>query len=178
MRCFVAIDLPQDIINELQRVQLELSRADAGMKLVAPEKVHLTIAFLGEVDSMEVENCKAALNSVKCNSFRARLGNVGFFSPEYIRIIFVELEPANEFINLNKLVYSELSKFCRLDNRFHPHITLARVKSIGDRARFLEVAKDTKVKPLEFNVKSFSLKKSSLRDGEYVYEDLAGFTLT
>ncbi len=51
MRCFVAIDMPQELRDRLVRLQDELRRAEADVRWVRPETLHLTLRFLGEIDA-------------------------------------------------------------------------------------------------------------------------------
>lgn len=45
IRCFVAVDLPEEIKSHLPSIQERLSMD--GLKLVEPELVHITLKFLG-----------------------------------------------------------------------------------------------------------------------------------
>ena len=46
IRCFVAVDLPREMRDEIGRLQGQI--ATEGMRLVRPELVHVTIKFLGD----------------------------------------------------------------------------------------------------------------------------------
>lgn len=48
MRFFVALDLPETVKQELSVVQQKIKQLIPGAKLTDPEKLHLTIAFVGE----------------------------------------------------------------------------------------------------------------------------------
>ena len=48
MRFFIALDIPPDSREELTGVQEKLKTLIPGAKLTDPEKLHLTIAFVGE----------------------------------------------------------------------------------------------------------------------------------
>ncbi|OGE15493.1 2'-5' RNA ligase [Candidatus Daviesbacteria bacterium RIFCSPHIGHO2_12_FULL_37_11] len=50
MRFFIALDLPEVTRNELKEVQEKLKPLIPGAKFTDPEKLHLTIAFVGEQD--------------------------------------------------------------------------------------------------------------------------------
>lgn len=50
MRFFIALDLPEESKNELFEVQEKLKPLIPGAKFTDPEKLHLTIAFIGEQD--------------------------------------------------------------------------------------------------------------------------------
>ena len=49
MRCFIAIEVPEDLQEALGRVQKKLQRAAADVKWAAPRTIHLTTKFLGDI---------------------------------------------------------------------------------------------------------------------------------
>lgn len=176
MRCFIAIDLPDEIKNELKRIQNLLS--NASMKLVEPDNLHLTLAFLGEVTDFEVNQIKETLKQIRQEKFIAHLGNIGVFPSEsFIRVAWVALEPAEKFKELNKKIILAIKQTLKVDERFESHVTLARVKFIQDKKKFIEKLEKIQVKHLEFKVDSFALKKSTLTRTGPVYEDIVKFSL-
>jgi hypothetical protein len=62
MRCFVAIALPEPVKKLLVQVQDTLRRADADVKWVEEENLHLSLKFLGEVDEEAVSRLKGILS--------------------------------------------------------------------------------------------------------------------
>ena len=57
MRLFVAIPLPEDIGDGLSRICAGVP----GAKWVAPENLHITLRFIGEVDGGAFHDIAAAL---------------------------------------------------------------------------------------------------------------------
>ena len=53
IRCFVAVDLPEEMRDEIGRLQSQI--ATKGLRLVRPELVHITIKFLGDVPEAKVD---------------------------------------------------------------------------------------------------------------------------
>lgn len=51
MRIFVALSLPQTAVDMLCAVQDRLLESGSGGRLVPPENMHITLRFLGELDS-------------------------------------------------------------------------------------------------------------------------------
>ena len=66
MRTFVAIDLPLPVQMALGSVGAQLRAALPGQRLrwVAPDHIHLTIKFLGEISSLQAEALAADLLAV------------------------------------------------------------------------------------------------------------------
>lgn len=171
MRVFIAIDLPEEIKNELARLQ-EMLPEFLGSK-TAKENLHLTLKFLGELDSAQIEQVRLKLREIKTKVIKARLSELGVFNENFVRIIWIHLSGAE---HLQQQIDENLQELFPKEERFMSHITLARVKAIKERKSFLEIIKSIKPKWLEFPISSFSLKKSILA-GKPVYEDIETYEL-
>ncbi len=85
MRCFIAVDINEDIrgrVGELGNIlRGDLGSEDGGIKWVDPERMHLTLKFLGEVkDSDLMEVCRIVESvAVEYNSFSVEVCKVGVF---------------------------------------------------------------------------------------------------
>ncbi len=174
MRLFLAIELSKEVKNELIKTQEEL-KAFLDAKFVEKENLHLTLKFFGDVEDKKVGEMVEKLKRVKFKSFLSGLEGIGFFpSEKMIRVLWVGVEPREKIEGL----YQEIEKvFGNNPERFESHITLARIKSLQDKNEFLDKIKQVKVKPLEFEVREFVLKKSTLTPNGPVYEDVERFNL-
>jgi len=173
MRCFICIDLPREVQNELARVQSELPK-DAKLVIVNTKHIHLTLKFLGDIDENKAERVKDLLKKLNFQKFKARISQTGIFpTPSFIRVIWAGLEPREEFNKLHAIVEKILSlEEFQPDKEWQNHATLARVKAINDKKEFTENLKKIKVKPIEFTVDNIKLKKSTLTPDGPIYEDL------
>ena len=90
MRCFASIDLSKESINEIQRLQQIIKPHFIG-KLTEVENIHLTLKFLGEVEEDTVNKIKRRLSSIKQTSFQLTLLNIGVFSRQFIKIIWIKV---------------------------------------------------------------------------------------
>src|ERR1700704_3928601 len=86
MRLFVAVDLPEEtkrlIAREQKLIAAPLVRSGGSLKLVAPERMHLTLLFLGEVQEARVPAVTEAMNTaVDRAAFDMALGGAGVFPP-------------------------------------------------------------------------------------------------
>lgn len=182
MRCFIAIDLPNEAKKELNRIQEEISKLaneKSKLKFVEPKNLHLTLKFLGELSDAEVNKIKETLRNIKFEKFSAKLSGIGVFpSPSYIRVVWVGLQPAQLLKELHDKIDSALAGIAiKREKRFESHITLARVKAIKDKAVFVKQLQAIEVKPIEFAVNSFTLKKSTLTKAGPIYADILKFEL-
>jgi len=173
MRCFICIDLPKEVQNELSKVQNALPE-DSKLILIKPKDIHLTIKFLGEIDEDKAEKVKELLKKLNFLKFKAKIGGTGVFpTPSFIRVIWAGLEPKEEFSKIQDIVDKLLSlENFSADKEWTNHATLARVKFIQDKRIFTEKLKQLKFKPIEFTVDNLKLKKSTLTPEGPVYEEL------
>lgn len=165
MRLFIAIDIPEEIKKEIVKLQEKLPEFKG--KLTEEENLHLTLKFLGEVNENKLEEIESVLDKIKFKKFRVYLNELGFFPNEnYIRIIWVDLKPTGEIIELQQKIDGELLNLFSKDQRFQTHLTLGRVKFFKNKKEFLEKIKDINLDKLEFEINSFKLIKSELsKDG-------------
>lgn len=184
MRAFIAISLPQQIINTLSKLQSELKNTGADVKWVEPENIHLTLKFLGEIDE-GVKDCVAnAIREVASlnPAFKANISSFGAFPKiDYPRVIWVGLGAGDsESKKIAKEIEEKLTKIGipAEERDFTSHITLGRVRSPKNRFKLvqelkkLESESSQRLSGLEFEVNAVSLYKSSLSQGGPVYEAL------
>ena len=169
VRCFIALDLPEVLLDEIKRVQDELRKLNlfAG-KYVDPGNMHLTLKFLGEISENQVEDVKERLKAVQFEGFQGSLGNLGVFSEKFIRVIWVLLN-GKQIFELQKQVDDSLSDFPK-NGRFSSHITLVRVKKVEDKDALLEALKKLEVKDAAAPIRYFSFIKSTLTPEGPEYE--------
>ena len=172
MRLFIAIDF-----NELKDYFSELQKLLSGnAKLSLTTDFHLTLKFLGEVQPNNAEKIISALKNVKFHKFEVFLDSIGIFPTEnYVRVVWVGLNPEEKVIELQEHIEISLEKMFRKEKNFKVHITLARVKEPEDEKSFVEHVKRIKVESKKIEVKDFRLVKSTLTPKGPVYEDLAVF---
>jgi 2'-5' RNA ligase len=132
MRVFVAVFPPP----EVQETLIEAARAlptDA-FRLTAPERVHLTLKFLGEVPPEDLPRATSALERVgqQGGPFDATVSGFGVFpSTRRARILWAGIgQGAEEFVALARAVEDLLEPegFAREDKPFVPHLTLGRAR--------------------------------------------------
>jgi 2'-5' RNA ligase len=134
MRVFLALPLPDETVRGLQEALEELKRRYAGLKVVRPQGLHITLAFLAEQDEKEVEAIRALLDdpSLASRPIQASMGGYGQFPPRGIpRVLFCPLiDGAAEVTALQHALVGILHRgevrFEEDKRPFSPHFTLAR----------------------------------------------------
>jgi len=174
MRCFIAIDLPEEVKNELRRLQLQIKNNSGSSKISLTKDFHITLKFLGDLTPQKVEFVKKNLGSCKFKKFATTLGGIGFFSSKnYVRVVWLGIRPEEDVLKLQKEVDEALQKDFKKEKDFKAHLTLARVKYVNNQDTFLQLLKSLKVKKIKFDVNEFKLKRSTLTGERPVYDDLA-----
>ena len=159
MRFFLSCFISNDISNYIQRLATELPM-DA--KLQVPHNIELTIKFLGDVQDDQLEEIKHRLKNIKFKPFRAMLNGIGVFTEDFIRVVWAGVTPSEKFDDLHNQVDKALEGIFPKEKRFQSHITIARVKYVEDKEKFLEALKKIKVQPKTFEVNKLILFKSKL----------------
>ncbi len=136
MRSFLAVSLPNNI---KEGIYGELSFLDTGgVKRTSKENLHITAAFMG--DSLSADDkafFSEIMEEISFPSFYVSLGRTGAFpSREKPSVLWVGLEKGEEEMNnLRKKIYSAVRKAgFSIEEKFHPHITVARLKENFSRS--------------------------------------------
>ena len=176
MRLFIAIEIPEDIKEYLTKIQEEIDINSNKIGFVKKEQIHLTLKFLGEVQPNDIELIKENLKKITFNKFSVQLNKVGVFpNKNYIRVIWIGLEPEQNILELQKQIDESLKKLFKKDTNFKPHLTLARVKFINNKEEFIEKLKNINIENKKIEINNFKLIKSTLTPTGPVYEDLDVF---
>ncbi|MBS3172237.1 RNA 2',3'-cyclic phosphodiesterase [Candidatus Woesearchaeota archaeon] len=174
MRFFIAVSLPSEVKNELYRIQKSINPEFAKIKWISKKNLHLTLKFIGEYKNEE--DIKKQLSTIKFEKFEIILNKLEVF-PDYfnIRIMWVDLEPKEKILNLQKQVDENLIEIIQRDQKFSSHLTLGRVKSIKHKKEFLESLKLVKVNPIKFEMNEFRLMSSRLTKEGPIYRIIETF---
>lgn len=148
-RAFVAIELPPAVRDELARAQdaLRSELPHIRDRWVKPDRMHLTLAFLGDIAEASVAPLVDALNEAGKTAapFELRLEGIGGFpSPRRPQILWAGVDPPPDaLLVLNKKVVDAARPFApQMDGKkFSPHIALARADAIrsAEASRVAEV---------------------------------------
>jgi len=97
VRAFVAIDVPGELLREIRVLQARLERElpKNAVRWTAAEQIHLTLKFLGNIASADLDKLEAALAAIcQCaKPFRLRAKALaGFPNPARPRVFWLGLE--------------------------------------------------------------------------------------
>ena len=186
MRLFVALDLDDDArraITALQYRAAEALGADRSIKTVDPARMHLTLAFLGEIADRDVPAIVDTLSlDIVVRRFAAVFQGLGVFPPRGApRILWLGVADGSaEIVELQQVVARRLEGLgIALEPRpFHPHLTLARWRASrpADRSRVLSA--DSRGAVARVNVDHVTLYQSRLSSAGPAYTALTRADLT
>ena len=169
MRVFLCVELDKKAREELTRVIEEVKKSKLIItKYVEPENLHLTLKFFGEISDAEADDIKNKLETLKFRKFDAELEQVGYFSEDFIRVLWAGIKCTEAKGLVDKI--EEL--FGKNDKETSCHITIARIKNVSDKNKFKEFIKNFKIKKIKFPVDKIYLKKSVLTESGPVYSDV------
>lgn len=179
MRSFVAIDLPEPVVDTIGDLQewLPIGRE------VAPDNLHLTLAFLGEQPVQAIAEVDATLETLRFPAFDLELAGVDVFGGSAPGLVFLGVAPNLALQQLHRKVMGMLRaaglELARV--RFRPHVTLTRLpRRLGEQDRdrlaaFLARHGDLRLDP--FRVEHVTLYRSTLGRGAPLHEALAHYPL-
>ena len=179
VRLFVAAELPDEFRREVGRLASAVGALGIrGARPVRSEGAHLTLKFLGDVESRRVADALDAMRRAAARSapFALRSGEVGAFpNADAPRVLWLGAD--GDLAALRRL-RDDLEDcmasagFPRDRRPFAPHVTAARIgdrASAADRKRVIEAARAVRLKPVEFTVERVSLMRSHRRPDGAVY---------
>jgi len=179
-RLFIAIDLPQNIKQALISFQtMLLHETNIDARLVKPEQLHLTLAFLGECTQEQRATVQSALKTIKQEKFQFCLHECGVFpTPEKPRVVWVDV--VNGAVHaLAKKVHNAVASVVELEDRdFKAHITVARINSVPNSEKFTQFITRVVVPNECFEVVDFVLYSSELTKEGPIYTQVERYPST
>jgi 2'-5' RNA ligase len=151
-RLFIAIAAPEAVRAEIEKTQAEMRHAlrEARITWTRREQFHLTLKFLGDVESARVGELAEALREA-CRGFGAlnlRGEGVGCFpNLRHPRVIWVGVRDEQEQLSsLADKIETTVSGFTleEREERFSGHITLGRIKELyhSENEKLVQMAQD------------------------------------
>jgi 2'-5' RNA ligase len=188
VRCFIAVELPDEIKSGLSRLQAQLkSGSQFPVKWVDPYSIHLTLKFLGNVASDRTGEITEAMKGASqgVSPFQLEVKDLGVF-PNLRRVQVAWVGVSGEVDKLARLqqkIESALAQlgFAPENRRFTPHLTLARLHnhaSPDERQRFGQFIADTRFEAAySLPVEAINLMRSQLTREGAIYSRISSVGL-
>jgi RNA 2',3'-cyclic 3'-phosphodiesterase len=134
-RTFIALELNTDQQHFLGTIIRQGKHFLPDLRWVDPQGIHLTLAFLGELDEQQLARALSATRyaALQSTPFTYRLSGLGTFGPSrQPRVLWVGIsEPSGALIRTQRSLTAALEQqgFTTDKRPFSPHLTLARIKA-------------------------------------------------
>lgn len=184
IRCFISIELPQEIKKNIEKEIKKLKETPVDIKWVQTDNFHITLKFLGSTPQSLIPEIKTRLTEAvkgqRCFSIEFKGAGV-FPTTKYPRVIWIGIRDSDKLVSLQADVEMALSGigFEPEERRFEPHLTIGRVRS--QKAREALIREITNLKDTVFGkieVKEISIMKSELHPQGPRYERLEEIILS
>ena len=135
IRAFIAIPLDPKIQHSIERMQDHLKKSNNDIKWVKPENIHITLKFLGDIDTKQINSIKQILSNCTHNTrpFKVELSQLGAFpNIDRPRTLWVGLKDSKQRLNqISMSLEKTLGKigFQTDQKPFSSHITIGRIRS-------------------------------------------------
>lgn len=184
MRAFVGIPVGEETRAVLVRAQEALRRADADVRWVRPDSIHLTLKFLGEIGDDQAERLRELLaaEAARWPRLALEIAGIGSF-PERGTPRVVWAGCRGDLAKLAGLAQAveraaEQVGVPKEGRPFVAHLTIGRVKSDRNAKRLLAAVENQREAPIgKEEVSRFILFRSTLTAEAPIYEELAEFPL-
>jgi 2'-5' RNA ligase len=186
MRFFIALEIPDDSKEQLQHVQQKLQDLMPDIRLVDPDKLHITLAFLGEQDESFKEKLVTLITTTTQNipPFVVAPAYLdGFPNLHRAHVLWVGLKgDIDKLLLIRERVKDGLEELRVVvdERRYTPHITVAKTArthrlSESEEAAIQELMSQ-KFDPL--TISSIKLFESLPEGGFHRHNTLAEIKLT
>ncbi len=145
MRLFIAINFPEPLRQSLWQAAEPLRRASFPVRWVAPDALHLTLKFLGEVAAEREPELLAGMERAArgAKPFALHLGGFGVFpSMSRPRVVWAGCDAPAPLELLQHGVEREMEPlgFALEGRAFQPHLTLGRAERRARPGDFAKLA--------------------------------------
>jgi 2'-5' RNA ligase len=177
MRTFVAVFPPQRVREALFRAARDLPASKA-FRLIGPEKLHITLKFLGNVAEDDLIRVEQALEQLhgKHEPFEVETSGFGAFPSERrARILWAGVGDGSEQLRVVAQSVDDLLEpvgFGRERRPYVPHLTLGRTRGKGAKLDGANVSPPA----LRFTVAGVDLVESVPGEGGVTYSVLETYS--
>lgn len=168
-RIFIAISIPDFIIEEIEKCQRGIPKA----KWIKKENLHITLQFIGEISIEDLKNIRQILKMIKQEKFNIRIKNPKVFYRKFQKILWLSVEPEEPILILRNKILKELSKN-QIDlkkEEYTPHLTIARLENPIPKVLNDYLMTYENFSTEEFTIDSYTLFSSILTPSGAIYTE-------
>lgn len=145
---FIGVPLPQKFQQEFEMLLEDVSNIDSNLEVVDSGTPHITIYYLDKQSQDDLPEIAKNVKSIKSmiHSTELKVGGLDFFGGEDPRVLFLKVFTPEVLKDFNQSLTDSLKDYCSNDNSwsFHPHMTVARVRTPEAKKSFKKSRPDLK----------------------------------
>lgn len=178
-RLFIAYKLPSQLKNDMRFIQHKIRNSidPEGINWVNPDNMHITIAFLGQIDEKRIEDLEIVFNRLFFSPLQFTTGAVQYFKRNGTPSVFYQNVENQEMMRrkaeeVRGLLADAMINYDR--KPFNGHITLARAKvpeSGVELADYIDNKLDTP-ETADYTLNNIILYESKFQEGGPKYIEL------
>jgi len=185
IRTFIAIELPDNIIDAIGNMQKKIKRYGLKMRWVKPENIHITLKFLGDINPEMIQSIESCLEQTckKNNPIQLLSKGIGVFPGlKRPRVLWAGIDGDTDILKKLQQSLDDLlstTGIAKEKRPFKGHLTIGRFKGERfkgqtDSKKLIAVIREFS----EFETKPFTadkiiLFKSELKPDGAAYSKLA-----
>lgn len=183
VRTFICIEIPASISERIGNLQTKLKAIDAQVSWAKPSNIHLTLKFLGAVETTRIENVARAVQRAVTgiNKFEIEISGAGCFpSTRSPRVLWIGLpEVPNALKQLYANLEDDLSRegFAREKRKFSPHLTIGRLRGPKNATQLAELLIESGFTAERFTAREVIVMRSDLKKTGSIYTRQATINL-
>jgi 2'-5' RNA ligase len=185
IRTFVAVPVSDEVRTTVAAAEERLRGAGADVKWVDPASVHMTLKFLGNVETGRIGDLAGRIGEALTGTagFDVTVAGAGTFPPgrRNVKVVWLGLTEGRESLVATAVLVDRTCfrlGFPKEERPFSPHLTIGRVRResrrLGELAREVEALQ---FNPLKVRVDRVNLMLSELSPKGPAYTVLESFAL-
>jgi 2'-5' RNA ligase len=176
-RIFLAIDISDEarrkVSDYIAALHSEFPKLRVGWE--KPEKLHLTMKFLGNINDEQLRKLTGAVEktALQISNFNFQIAKTGAFpSLRDARILWLGLQDEKGSLRkLNEILETECERigFEKEKRDFKPHLTIARLREPRNSKELTQIHLQNEFETIEFEVSEITIYESKLQPNGSIY---------
>ncbi len=169
IRLFIALNFKNEVKAQISEIINKVKSNSIQGKFVEHEHMHLTVEFLGEIQSNRLYIIKEIIDELDFNAFTFNLTKIGHFKRREGNIYWLGIEDNTTLVNINNKLRKGLVDNCfELEDReFKPHITIGRKVILTESFNTNEL--NDIVGKIKVDINKVDLMKSEFITGKLIH---------
>jgi 2'-5' RNA ligase len=176
-RIFISVNLSDEarskVFDYIENLRKEF--IDLKVRWDKPEKLHITLKFLGDIEVEKISEIVEVVEKVakRFSKFKLKITESGIFpTVKKPRILWFGLfDEKGSLKKINDGLESELERigFAKDKRNFKPHLTIVRLREPQKSGELVKKHLENKFEPVEFEVSEIVIYESKLQSTGSIY---------